>query len=79
MASFSFIRCCPQCGSRDICRSRREGIIEKYILPLLRLRPFHCEDCARRYYGWIFAKRAKPEETNEELQEEPANFEGSHS
>jgi len=41
---------CTDCGSSDGYRSRPRNFTEKYILPLLFLRPVRCSDCYRRCY-----------------------------
>ena len=43
-------RACPHCGSRDICRSRVRGVIERHIVRALRFYPHRCESCDRRFY-----------------------------
>jgi hypothetical protein len=45
---------CSDCGSRDGYRSRPRTFAEKYILPVLCLRPVRCADCFRRSYQWVF-------------------------
>ena len=65
---FSFKRRCPDCGSRDIHRSKRRGITEKLILPLVITRPFRCGECDSRYFGLFFAVRVKEKKTEEQPQ-----------
>jgi hypothetical protein len=61
--SFQFrMRTCPQCRGNDIHRSRRCTGLERYLLPLLLLRPYRCADCDQRYFGWVFATRKRDEE-----------------
>lgn len=43
-------RYCPKCGSTDIRKSRREGLLERHVFPLLRLRPYRCIYCYRRFF-----------------------------
>lgn len=45
---------CSDCGGRLGYRSRRRGFVEKYLLPLLLLRPVRCGDCFRRGYRHLF-------------------------
>ena len=40
---------CPSCGSLNVHRSHRKGLVERVIIPLLRLRPYRCEDCDARF------------------------------
>jgi DNA-directed RNA polymerase subunit RPC12/RpoP len=74
MFHFSLNRHCPECLSRVIHRSRRQGIIEHYVLPFLLSRPFRCVACDARFYGLFFAVRIKKEISKEQLQGNPAEF-----
>ncbi len=50
-------RYCPECHSRDIRRSTRRGLYESIVLPVVLLRPYRCERCDARVYGFVFAAR----------------------
>lgn len=50
-------RQCPLCGSEDVLRSKRRGLLEHGILPLLLLRPFRCRQCSARHLGFFFRRR----------------------
>jgi hypothetical protein len=57
---------CQDCGSFDGYRSRSRTFSEKYLLPLVLLRPVRCADCFRRSYRSIFVQareRHSPEVT----------------
>ena len=57
---------CSDCGGLDGFRSRPRTFAEKYILPMLLLRPVRCADCFRRKYQTIFVdarERTEPEVT----------------
>jgi len=57
---------CRDCGSFDGYRSHPRTFSEKYVLPLLLLRPVRCADCFRRYYRSVFVQvreRHSPEVT----------------
>jgi hypothetical protein len=41
---------CIDCGSTTGYRSRPRTFLERYILPMLFLRPVRCGDCFRRSY-----------------------------
>ena len=41
---------CRDCGGLTGFRSRPRTFTEKYVLPLLLLRPVRCGDCFRRCY-----------------------------
>ena len=56
MFLISLKRHCPVCHNHEIHRSRRHGMIERFILPFLLLRPFRCADCGGRYVGLFFAR-----------------------
>ena len=45
---------CHECGGLQGFRSRPRSLAEKYVLPLLLLRPVRCGDCFRRSYRSIF-------------------------
>jgi hypothetical protein len=45
---------CDDCGSKTGYRSRRRTWSERFILPLLLLRPVRCAECFRRDYRMIF-------------------------
>ena len=44
---------CSNCGSSRLRRSKR-SLGERVFLPLLLVRPFRCEDCISRFYGWLW-------------------------
>ncbi len=45
---------CRDCGSELGFRSRRRNFAERYLLPLLLLKPVRCGECFRRDYRLIF-------------------------
>ena len=44
---------CSNCGSSRLRRSKR-SLGERVFLPFLLVRPFRCEDCISRFYGWLW-------------------------
>jgi hypothetical protein len=50
------IRCCPICKNHNVRRSMRHGVLEILLLRLFLLRPFRCDNCNHRYYGWFFSR-----------------------
>jgi hypothetical protein len=44
---------CSNCGSSRFRRSKR-SLGERVFLPILLVRPFRCEDCISRFYGWLW-------------------------
>jgi hypothetical protein len=43
-------RPCPHCGSNEVFRSHRRGIMERYLLPIIKVRPVRCGSCDARFY-----------------------------
>ena len=50
-------RQCPLCGSDDVLRSHRRGVLEWTILLPLLMRPFRCRQCSARHLGFFFRRR----------------------
>jgi hypothetical protein len=50
-------RQCPLCGSDDVLRSHRRGILEWTVLLMLLLRPFRCRQCSARHLAFFFRRR----------------------
>ncbi len=49
------VRLCPKCRGHNVHRSRRQGFVERFLLPLTLHRPFRCEHCNTRYYGYAYS------------------------
>ena len=47
---------CKDCGSFNGYRSRPKDLSERFLLPLLLLRPTRCGDCFKRSYQSMFVK-----------------------
>ena len=45
---------CSVCGGQEGFRSRPRTLMERYILPLLLVRPVRCAECFHREYRLIF-------------------------
>lgn len=45
---------CPYCHSHSVRRSRRRGFGEDALLRAVSLRPYRCQSCSRRHYGFAF-------------------------
>jgi len=43
-------KACPDCGGRRLARSQRRGILERYVLRALQIRPYRCIICYGRFY-----------------------------
>jgi hypothetical protein len=54
---------CPHCNSKNIHRSKRRGIFESYVLSLVPIRPFRCEDCDCRFYAFASPTDSIPSNT----------------
>ncbi len=50
-------RQCPLCGSEDVLRSSRRGVLEWTVLLLFLLRPFRCRQCSARHVTFFFRRR----------------------
>jgi hypothetical protein len=47
---------CSDCGCEVGFRSRRRTFMERYLLPLVLLKPVRCGECFRRDYRLIFTQ-----------------------
>ena len=47
---------CRDCASEVGFRSRRRTLTERFILPLLLLKPVRCGECFRRDYRLVFTE-----------------------
>jgi len=47
---------CPRCGSPDVRRTRRVGLIER-LLSLVYVYPFRCARCLHRYRAMRWGRR----------------------
>jgi hypothetical protein len=47
---------CSDCSSQDGYRSRPRTFTERYLLPLMFLRPVRCAVCYRRTYESVFVQ-----------------------
>ena len=45
---------CRDCGGFNGYRSRPRTLTEKFLLPMVLLRPVRCGDCFRRSYQLLF-------------------------
>jgi hypothetical protein len=57
---------CKDCGGFNGYRSRPKDLIERFLLPLLLLRPTRCGDCFKRSYQFAFVRvrpRREPKKT----------------
>ena len=53
--------CGRHCGSHEGYLSGPRGFVEKYLLPLLLLRPVRCGICFRRYYMSVHVRVSERE------------------
>jgi hypothetical protein len=58
---------CPDCGNAVAFYSRRRGFTEKFLLPLLLLRPYRCADCFNRSYRSVFLRARRPRSRKDEI------------
>jgi hypothetical protein len=45
---------CLDCGSEAGFKSRRRTLTERFLLPLVLLKPVRCGECFRRDYWWTW-------------------------
>jgi hypothetical protein len=62
---------CKECGGMNGYRSRPKNFTERFLLPLLLLRPARCGDCFKRSYQSAFAK-VRPRREPKKTQDAPA-------
>jgi hypothetical protein len=41
---------CPQCQSKNVCKSMRKGLLEYVVFTLSRVRPYRCLSCDLRFF-----------------------------
>ncbi len=41
---------CPNCGSEEVRRSLRSGIVENIFYRMVGLRPYRCQACGNRFF-----------------------------
>jgi hypothetical protein len=51
---------CPNCRSSLNHRSRTKGIVETFLLPLIFMRPFRCEECDDRFFRCSVSEKPGP-------------------
>ncbi len=51
---------CRNCGGFEGYRSHPKTLAERFVLPLLLLRPVRCGDCLRRGYRSVFVPVREP-------------------
>ena len=74
MSIFSLKRSCPNCQSKEIRRSRRRGMLEQAVFPLLLLRPFRCKKCSYRFIGLFFAVQVTEDEPEKPIHGNMVDF-----
>jgi len=52
------LRPCPFCRCLEVYRTRSKGIIERHLLPVVRLCPYRCTSCDRRFYAGVASRGA---------------------
>ncbi len=43
---------CAHCGGREGYYGERQGLLERYVLPLMLIQPMRCCDCGKRSH-WL--------------------------
>ena len=49
---------CPDCGSTAVSRIQRQHFVE-FVLGMVRIGPFRCEPCLRRFWAFSLHRRPK--------------------
>jgi len=49
-SSKSSLHVCPHCSSENVYRQQARGIIERHVVRTIRIFPFRCASCDRRFY-----------------------------
>ena len=65
---------CRDCGRLEAHLSRKRGVFENAILPLLLLRPVRCADCYRRQYVTIFCELPRRPQHHPEQPQPPGRL-----
>lgn len=55
---------CPRCKSLAIRRTLRDGFVEQMLLRLLKLAPYRCNDCEKRFFDFKATPQAPQSMTN---------------
>jgi hypothetical protein len=50
-------RRCPNCAGAEVYRSPRRGFFELVLLSSIGVRPFRCQGCSNRFYGFRLRRR----------------------
>jgi DNA-directed RNA polymerase subunit RPC12/RpoP len=45
-------RSCPHCGSLETSRSHRHSRVERYLLGIIGVLPYRCQNCDTRFYAF---------------------------
>jgi ribosomal protein L37AE/L43A len=48
---------CPYCGSNDLYRTGRKGLMEWFLHYVLARNPYRCKSCYERFFHRRFAHR----------------------
>jgi len=50
------MKTCPRCGGKAQL-SHGRGFIERQLLKRLKIRPFRCRDCSKRFYRSVWSEK----------------------
>jgi transposase-like protein len=50
---------CPACESTNVHRSRRAGMVERWVLSPAFIAPYRCSDCHARFTRFALASRRR--------------------
>jgi hypothetical protein len=49
---------CRKCHCTEVRRMSRRGLVERWIYPLMRIYPFLCGRCGRRFHAMMTGEKA---------------------
>jgi len=64
----------PGCASPNLRRSRAHGLAEGLFVPLLRLTPYRCADCLKRFYRFGRKTNSGPRGEKAAPEQSPTTF-----
>ena len=73
MRSTSIVMC-PRCSGPNVRHSRAHGLAEGIFVPLLRLTPYRCADCLKRFYRFAGRTSAAGRRENPAPERAPTTF-----
>jgi hypothetical protein len=70
---------CPMCRSRLIRRSKRRGLVEGAILPMVFVRPYRCRECGWRFFRCSIIRRLQSHRAAQQVSKPVSHEPGARS